>query len=72
MSSAVAPVALLFTNLVNSAELLQQPGDQRAHPPLACVRLLGGCTRPTHRNAILGRESTREEIDSLNQPGSPF
>jgi uncharacterized protein (DUF924 family) len=25
-----------------------------------------------HRNAILGRESTREEIEFLKQPGSGF
>ena len=28
--------------------------------------------RYPHRNAILGRESTQEELDFLNQPGSSF
>ena len=33
------------------------------------------CTRfgrYPHRNAVLGRTSTREELDFLNQPGSSF
>ena len=34
MSHAGGPVALLFTDLVNSTELLQQPGDERAQRSL--------------------------------------
>jgi uncharacterized protein (DUF924 family) len=39
---------------------------------LACVILLDQFPRNVHRNAILGRASTAEEIAFLSEPGSSF
>jgi uncharacterized protein (DUF924 family) len=58
----------LFTRLVTEAPELQNMLDyaQRHH---AVVQRFG---RFPHRNAILGRQSTAEEIEFLKQPGSRF
>jgi len=34
--------------------------------------IIDRCGRYPHRNAILGRESSAEEIEFLKQPGSHF
>lgn len=58
----------LFTRL-----LAEDPGQQTvldyAHKHRAVIERFG---RFPHRNAILGRQSTAEEIDFLQQPGSSF
>ena len=58
----------LFTRLVAGAPELQNMLDyaQRHHD---VVQRFG---RFPHRNAILGRQSTAEEIEFLKQPGSRF
>ena len=58
----------LFTRLVASAPELQTMLDyaQRHHD---VVQRFG---RFPHRNAILGRQSTAEEVEFLKQPGSRF
>ena len=58
----------LFTRLVTEAPELQNMLDyaQRHHD---VVQRFG---RFPHRNAILGRQSTAEEVEFLQQPGSRF
>ena len=58
----------LFTRLVAGAPELQNMLDyaQRHHD---VVQRFG---RFPHRNAILGRQSTTDELEFLNQPGSRF
>ena len=58
----------LFTRLVTEAPELQSMLDyaQRHHD---VVQRFG---RFPHRNAILGRQSTAEEVEFLKQPGSRF
>jgi len=58
----------LFTRLVTEAPELQNMLDyaQRHHD---VVQRFG---RFPHRNVILGRQSTTDEIEFLRQPGSRF
>ena len=58
----------LFTRLVAEAPELQNMFDyaQRHHD------VVQGFGRFPHRNAILGRQSTTDEIEFLKQPGSRF
>ena len=54
-------------------ELFEQPGMKQnlkfEHTHKAIIDRFG---RYPHRNEILGRESTPEEIEFLKQPGSSF
>ena len=58
----------LFTRLAAGAPEMQEALDY-AHRHRAIVQRFG---RFPHRNAILGRQSTAEEIAFLREPGSSF
>ena len=58
----------LFTRLV-AEDASQQSVLDYAHRHRAVIERFG---RFPHRNAILGRQSTAEEIEFLKQPGSGF
>ncbi len=60
--------ARLFTRLV-AEDPEQQSNLDYAHKHRAVIERFG---RFPHRNAILGRQSTAEEIEFLKQPGSRF
>ena len=54
-------------------ELFSQPGlENNYHFELRHKEIIDRFGRYPHRNAILGRESTPEEIEFLKQPGSGF
>jgi uncharacterized protein (DUF924 family) len=55
-----------------ACELMRPLGDDLYDWALRHKRIIERFGRFPHRNAILGRESTPEEIEFLKQPGSGF
>ena len=55
-----------------ACELMQPLGDEQYDYALRHKAIIERFGRFPHRNAILGRESTAEEIEFLKQPGSGF
>jgi uncharacterized protein (DUF924 family) len=57
---------------LRSCELMGSLGPQAERWALAHRRIIERFGRFPHRNAILGRASTPEEVEFLEQPGSDF
>lgn len=55
-----------------SCELMKPLGEEALHWALKHKEIIERFGRFPHRNAILGRENTPEEIEFLKQPGSGF
>jgi uncharacterized protein (DUF924 family) len=55
-----------------ACELMRPLGDEQYDYALRHLKIIQRFGRFPHRNAILGRESTPEEIEFLKQPGSGF
>jgi uncharacterized protein (DUF924 family) len=55
-----------------AARLFADSGEQTLQFLQAHTAIIDRFGRYPHRNAIVGRESTPEEIEFLKQPGSSF